>query len=191
MAFTVPTTEPETLAAGDLWTWTKTLTDYSAADNWTLTYALRINGQAPKTITATGSGTTHTVSVAATTTAGYTAGEWQWNAYATNSGTLARHTIGSGRFTVLPNLASSSAYDPRSHVKKVLDAINATLEGTAEREERTLNVDGFALELRDIGQLLTLRDKYAALYRNELNAERVANGLGSKNKIVVRMMRPA
>lgn len=41
MAFTVPETEPDTITAGDLWTWTKSLPDYSASDNWTLSYPSR------------------------------------------------------------------------------------------------------------------------------------------------------
>jgi hypothetical protein len=191
MAFTVPTSEPELLIAGDLWTWTKELSEYSAADGWTLSYALRVAGQAPKTITATGSGITHTVSVSAATTATYPSGEVQWQSYVTNSGTNARHTIATGRFTVRPNLASTAVYDPRSQIKRTLDAINATLEGTADREETALVIDGMSLQLRSVPDLLLLRDKFAALYRQELNAERIANGLPSRNKIVCRMTRPA
>lgn len=190
MAFTVPTSEPDLLIAGDLWTWTKLLTDYSAADNWTLSYALRVAGQSPKTITATGSGTTHTVSVTAATTAAYPTGEVQWQSYVTNSGTSARHTIATGRFTVQGNLASTSVYDPRSQIKRTLDAINATLEGTADREETALVIDGMSLQLRSVADLILLRDKFASLYRNELNAERINNGLTGRNKIVCRMMRP-
>lgn len=190
MAFTVPETEPDTITAGDLWTWTKSLPDYSASDNWTLSYTLRVNGQAPKTITATGSGTTHTVSLSASLSAAYPTGEVLWQSYITNSGTSARHTIGQGRFTVRPNLASTSVFDPRSQVKRTLDAINATLEGTADREESALVVDSMSLQLRSIPDLIVLRDKFAALYRNELNQERINAGLPGRNKIVCRMTVP-
>lgn len=190
MAYTVPETEPATLVAGDLWTWTKRLDDYPAGDNWTLSYVIRVNGRAPLTITATGSGTTHTVSVEASTTATYPTGVVYWQSYVTNSSTNARHTLESGRFTVRQNLASTSVYDPRSIVKKTLDAIEATLLNTAQGDEAQMTVDGIAIGLRTPEQLLMLRDKYYALYQQELRTEAIAAGKPNSGKLVFRFRRP-
>ena len=67
----IPTTEPETITAGDSLTWKRTLADYPAG-TWTLKYRL-INADGKIDLTATASGTDHLVSVAPDTSAVYTA----------------------------------------------------------------------------------------------------------------------
>ena len=63
----IPTTEPETITAGDSLTWKRTLADYPAG-TWTLKYRL-INADGKIDITATASGTDHLVSVEPATSA--------------------------------------------------------------------------------------------------------------------------
>lgn len=176
--------EPSTITAGDSATWTREEPNYSAASGWVLTYVFRSNGQPPLTVTCTGSGTTHTATLTTSNSALLSAGTVQWQAFAAKSGQ--RVTVDAGRIEVRPNFADSGASDPRSQVKRTLDAIDACIEGTAAREERTLSVDGLSLELRPIPDLLTLRDRYAFLYKQELDAERVSRGLGRRSKILVR-----
>lgn len=176
--------EPQQITAGDSASWTWDLPDYPAASGWALSYVFRANGQPAVTVTATGSGATYTVALTAAVSALMQAGEWQWQAYVTKSPD--RKTLGSGVLKVKPNFAASGTFDPRSQIKKTLDAINACIAGTAEREEQELTVDGMALRLRPVAELLTLRSTYSALYAQEVNAERVSQGLGNRSKILVR-----
>ena len=99
MAPTIPLGEPTTVAAGDTWLWQQVFPDYPASEGWSVSYRFR---GANVLDTAAGevaySGTTATVTIAATNTATLTPGTYYWQAIATGSGTYAGrvHTAGSG-----------------------------------------------------------------------------------------------
>ena len=188
MAADIPSVEPETITAGDSATWEYTLPDYSTADGWAVSYVFRQAGAATLTISASGSGTTYTTTISTSNSTLLKNGLWYWTAFATKTGQ--RVTIRKGRLEVQPDPAGTGQFDPRSQVKRTLDAINATLEGTADREERQLVVDGLSLEVRDVAQLLALKDRFDALYQAEVAAERLAKGLGNRRKIVTRFVNP-
>jgi len=179
--------EPTKITAGDSATWTRDEPSYPATSGWVVTYVFRCADRAALTITCTGSGATHTATLSTTDSALLSAGSVPWQCFATKTGQ--RVTLDTGRIEVAQNFAGSDTFDPRSRVKRTLDAIESCIEGTAGRDERTLTVDGLALELRPIADLLLLRDRYATLYRQELDAERVAKGLGRRSRILVRFQK--
>jgi hypothetical protein len=124
--FTVPTTEPTSLYAGDRWQWTAEYSDYPNA-TFTLTYHLD-GGSSVSGIQATATPSTdtnYTVDVAASTTATYSAGTYKWIARVANSTDI--HTINSGVLLVLPNRATTTA--AQTHSEIMLAAIEARLEG--------------------------------------------------------------
>lgn len=182
----IPAIEPEVVTAGDYITWEKSLSDYPASAGWVLTYAL-LNSSAKLTITATASGDDHLVAIAAATSAAYTAGVYQWQSYVTK--TTERYTIATGSITVKANLSGITvATDTRTHVKKVLDAIEALIEGRATTGEQEMTIDGTRLVKMTVEQLLALRGRYYAYYQQELAAEKIARGLGTgSGKIRVRL----
>lgn len=183
-----PEREPDQLVIGDRWMWKRTdlATDYPIA-TYGLTYTARLDGAGSTTfaITASESGTVYTVEVASATTAAYTAGTYRWQAYITRTSDSQRIEVDSGSFLVIPNRAVSTA-DPRSHVKKVLDAIEATIEGRASVDQMGYSIAGRSLSRTPIADLLVLRDRYRIDYRSEQNSERIANGLPSKNRLLTR-----
>ncbi len=127
--------------------------------------------------------------VAAATTAAYIAGDYQWQLVATK--TTTRYTIAVGRLTVLDNLANrTTLYDNRSHVKKVLDAIEAVLEGRATRQDQAYTIAGRSLSLTPIPDLIKLRAVYKREYEGEIAAANIAMGRGSKRKILTRFINP-
>jgi hypothetical protein len=71
--------EPSRIRANTTVYWERTLSDYSADDSWTATYKLNGSGLSTITITATGSGTTHTVDEKPATTTGWAAGSYVWH----------------------------------------------------------------------------------------------------------------
>lgn len=189
MAAAIPTTEPESITAGDSTTWTRSFPDYSAADGWALSYAFVQAGKPSLTIATTGSGTTYTAALTTANTTALGSGLWYWQAFLTK--TSQRVTAGAGRITVLVNLATAgSDYDPRSFAKKALDAIEAAcLNGI--REDIEISIDGMVLRFRTFEEMLKARSQYQAIYKAEVDAERLANGKGSRKKVLTRFILPS
>ncbi len=186
MAAAIPTTEPESITAGDSATWTRSFPDYSAADGWVLSYAFVQAGKPSLTIATTGSGVTYTAALTTANTSALTSGLWYWQAYVSKTGS--RVTVGQGRLNVLRNFADAGAdFDPRSFAKKALDAIEeACLSGI--REDIEISIDGMILRFRTFTEMLEARAKYQVLYNQEVEAERVANGKGKRRKVLTRFL---
>jgi hypothetical protein len=182
---TIPTTEPAQVTAGDTLRWRREdLSDYPANDAWVLTYELRAAGGA-YTITASADGAAHAVTVAAATSAAYAAGTYTIGGYVAKAGQ--RFEVYRGTLVILPNLAASGVADRRSHVRKVLDAIEAVLEGRATRDQEQVTFsDGRSLRYMPVADLLMLREKYRAELAREDAAAAIAAGRSPKNRIFVR-----
>jgi hypothetical protein len=180
---TIPTIEPAAVTAGDTITWKRALPDYPASGGWVLSYIL-LSSTNKITITGSASGDDHLISVPAATSAAYLAGTYAWQAYVTKA--TDRITIGSGSLIINKNFAALTTSDTRSHAKKVLEAIESVLEGTASNDQQELTINGTTLKRKSIADLLKLRQFYLNEYQNEQKAEKLAAGLGSGNRIMVR-----
>lgn len=185
----IATTEPAELTIGDTWSWTKSLADY-AAPAWTLRYYLR--GKAGEIdIVATASGSDHLVSVAKATTAAYKAGLYRWTAVL-DDGTTRKTLMPDGLITLKPDPAKIGAgFDPRTHARKALEAIEATIEGRATSQQLDLVsvTIGSRAKQRDVTTLMPWHDRYKAIVANEEDAAKVAAGLGNPRHIYTRLDR--
>lgn len=177
-------TEPLEFIAGDTIIWEKSLSDYPADDSWVLSYAIRDNSGHNYPVTAAASGDKHLVTITAATSAAYVPGTYSWQSYVTKS--TVRHSVASGSLNILPNFATATG-DLRSNAKRILDAVEAVLEGQATTAQQEYTIQGRSLKKIPIADLIVLRDKYASIYQSELAAERIKNGLAPKNKILVRL----
>lgn len=178
MTVSIPTNEPTELRAGLTWQWTRQLTDYSAP-TWTLKYAFK-NAAARFEITATGSGTTHSVTVARGTTDDYAAGVYQWVAYVESA--TERFEVDGGTLTVLPDYAQASqvARDDRTHARIVLDALEAVIEGRASKDQQSYQINGRSLERMPVKDLLAFRAQYRAeVESEEINARLESGQIGA------------
>lgn len=179
-----PTVEPQTLVVGDRWMWKRTDlgTDYPPA-SYSLKYSLRLDGSGATEIeiTATGSGSDYLAEVASATTAGYTAGTYSWQAYITRTSDAQRVLIGSGSVEVVANRDASTT-DPRTHARKVLDAIEAVIENRATVDQQEYTINGRSLKRMPIDDLIKLRKQYRAEVAAEVAA---ANGTGMRKLKVV------
>jgi hypothetical protein len=183
-----PSTEPTKLIAGDRWAWKRTdLGGYYPPADYALTYSARLEGSGATeiSITASESVSDYIVEVASATTEAYTAGKYHWQAYITRSSDSERITVDSGTFEVIADRDNATT-DPRTHVKIVLDAIQAVIESRASKDQEAYSINGRSLNRTPLKDLIMLRDKYAALYASEQKAERIANGLGSNSRVLVR-----
>lgn len=180
---TIPLIEPAEIIAGDTLTWKKSLSDYPAP-TYTLKYRL-INAANKYDITAAASGDDHLVTVTAATSAGYAAGIYTWTSWVEKTGE--RYTISNGTTLIKPNLAAQSAgYDTRSHIKKTLDSIEAAVEGRATRTDLRHMINGREVWHMSPEELIKWHSHYKQLYQQELQAEKIKNGLGTGRKILTR-----
>lgn len=189
MTASIATKEPLELRAGLTWEWERQdLVDYPAP-TWTLTYWFKRQGGADKfSIVATANGTYHHVAVAMATTDPYVADDYSWVAVVSNG--TDSFEVDKGNLHLQPKYNADAALDDRSHAKKVLEAIEAVIEGRAakDQEEYTIassNGSSRSLKRTPLAELIKLR----ARYRSEVLAERIAageQGLGT-GKLVYRL----
>jgi len=181
-----PTREPEQLVAGDRWRWKRTDlgADYPPA-SYTLKYALRPEAAqgVEVEITATASGSDFVVEVASSATADYAPGVYRWTSYIVRDSDSERIALERGVVELLPDRDASNV-DPRSYAQKVLDAVRATILGTASAELKSVEVEGMSLERRSIKELHALE----ARYRHRVSAERarlrVQQGLPAGRRVL-------
>jgi hypothetical protein len=179
--------EPETIYAGNTLTFDHEDAAYSVSD-WTLNYVAVKQSAGFSFAVLSGAGFAFSASVKASDTVSWVAGTYRWTAYASHNSNGERHEVARGTWQVEPDYATlvAAGYDFRSHVKKVLDAIEAVIEGRATQDQMSYSIGGRSLAKTPIPDLITLRDKYRIGYANELKAERIALGLGHKGRILTR-----
>ena len=178
MAADIPIVEPEIVRAGETLTWSKSYSDYSAADGYSLVYYL--TGPSSITITAATYLTTdYLVTEASAVTTLWTPGIYSWESYAELSGE--KYFLESGYLTI----KSTSG---KSHAKTMLDAIEAILEGRATNKDLDVvskSLGGSSLS-RDPRELMKWRAQYRAEYLSEVSRESQLEGKASGNKIRVK-----
>jgi hypothetical protein len=193
--------EPLEIIIGDTLTWirrsvqaayendagTTEYTDIKASEGWTLKFTAvgRLGIVAITAAADTDNADDFKFTATAAVTAAYVAGDYQWQVTATK--TTTRYTIAEGWVTLLDNISGRSAlYDNRSHAKKVLDAIEAVIEGRASLDQMSYAIAGRQLSRTPIPDLMKLRSLYKDEYDGEVATARIQAGLASKRKILTR-----
>ena len=193
MAFTIPFTEPGSVTVGDRIQWKRNLPAYPAtAEGWTLTYYLRAN--VPNgiiNITASADGDNHEVDVATTVSTDWIPATYSYQSFATKSGD--QKPVGSGSIVICPYLGDVTAtYDGRSVAKRILDAINATMENRASRDEQryVLQAVGRSLDRITIPDLILFRNYWLAEVQKEEVAAKIAAGKNTGRNVLIRFNSP-
>lgn len=185
-----PTQEPDLLVVGDRWTWRRPdlVADYPTAD-YALTYEFMCDsgggGSHKFTITATETTDDYIIEVSQDVTEHYHVHHYKWYAFITRTSDSERIAIDNGITQLVADYAASTA-DQRSHAKKVLDAIQATIEGRASQDQMSYSIAGRSLSRMSIDDLLTFRNRYRAEYNEEQKKARIKNKQDSGNTIKVR-----
>lgn len=168
---------PLEITAGDAASWTETLDDYLSP-----TYSAKYRFVGPMTFELTedsADGADHDFVVSGATSAGWAPGVYKWALFAVAAADSARKTLETGTIEILANPETeglAGAVDSRSHVKRVLDALEAVLEGKASRDVSQYALGGKQITKLGIEELLAWRDKYLALYRAELRRAKQLRG---------------
>lgn len=177
---TILNQEPATLVAGSTATWKKEDSDYTPSDGFTLIYYFRGNAVGASfsvVATTSTSGDYWEATITNAKTEGLPVGAYGWQAQISDG--TNKHIIGSGTLLLQADFADTDApYDPRSQTKRILDAINATIEGRASSDQLSYSIAGRSLTKMSPADLITLRSHYASLYAQELREERTAQGGG-------------
>lgn len=173
---------PEKLTAGFAWEWEETFPDFPATTFGLVVLLVLQSSAATKvTLNATANGNAFTVLLPSATSATMTAGTYKVITYATLGSE--EYFLSEKTITVAANPTTSTG-DQRSHVQKVLDAINAVLEGRAATEYSSITVDGSSVASLTHSQLLDFKQKYEVMYSREKEKERIAAGGKRRNKII-------
>lgn len=155
------------------------MSDYPASA-WTLKYYFR-NAAAYFDVTATADGDYFAVSVAKATTAGYTAGDYDWIAVVESA--TERFQVDEGRFELKPNLSAAAAFDGRSFARTLLDAVEAALSAKATAGQLDLAKAALADRSMEYSTtaLMTLRSQLTSEVRRE---EATQNGIDARRVLV-------
>lgn len=185
----IPTQEPTSLQAGDTLQWTRQLDDFPASAGWQLSYRL-IGSAGSFAITAAAQGDLHAIAITADASGAWPAGSYMLLPAVSKDSD--RYSLPAIPVQVLANLAgSTAATDTRSYAQRVLDAVEAILEGRAGSAESDVQINGRALRYFPIADLLALRDRMRQEVRSEQASQRAAAGLGSKaGRVFVRFSAP-
>ena len=173
------------LVAGATWFWKFSLRHFSPADGTVTFYLAGLTEQFDVAAVDSGDGATFQVKTAPAATENLPPGVYAWSAMmAVGAGytgpdyvTGDQLQVGGGTIELLPNIAAiDSAYDGRSPVKQMLDAVTATLLSTLGRQEKSYQVHGLGgagrvFEVTSRKELEDLRSRYQALYNLERQRE--------------------
>jgi hypothetical protein len=174
--FMTPTIEPTSFRAGLTVVWEKAdFSSYPYADGYTTAKYTISGSNGSATITGTYSNGTWTFTLAAGSNT-LVAGTYTLYGYVQDSGGVT-YEIYNGQLEVKASLITASQTDTRSHVKKVLDAIEAVIERRATKEQESTQLpNGVAISLLGPNDLIKWHENYAYKYEQEQDTNRVRNG---------------
>jgi len=186
MSADVPTTEPGELRAGDTWKWTRSLDDYPATA-WTLKYRFKHASNAGFEVVASSDGAGYSVTVAAATTAGYTAGTYTWIAWV-EGGTSEKYTVDEGTLVVAPDYRAATAastLDDRSTARVIYDALLEAYEAGASSRAfvSEYEIAGRRMKFTSRAEMLKELNYWKGQVAAELSADALESGTGHGRRV--------
>ncbi|WP_018869517.1 hypothetical protein [Thioalkalivibrio sp. ALgr3] len=172
-------TLPRQHTAGDSLSWRVEHPDYLPSDGWDAKAYLI--GPAVKTVDGAADGAAWEFSAPASSQTDLEPGQYRVRIAWTKDGGDTRDTHDAGYLKVLADPAQVT--DGRSHARRALEAIEATLEGKASNGMLDMRLNDRQVRSFSVEELLKLRDRYRA----EVAAEDRAAGMGGGNRVTVRL----
>lgn len=150
-------TEPKKINAGDSASWEIDQGDYTAVDGWAVGYSV-VNSAQQYTVDGAAvveSGSNYKVTIAAAVSAGWTVGDYRLIGYATKTGE--RVVFYDQAFRVDPDF--TAAGDRRSKAQRMLDAVEAMIEGKANTDQQSMSINGRSLARYSWADLMPIRSQ--------------------------------
>jgi len=185
-----PEGEPTEVVPGDYIQWKRSdlVADYPT-DEYTAEYVARITGGGEDEIKLSqAAGTTtdyYLFVVDSSTSADFNPGTYHWQLEITQTSSGNRVVVDIGEFESLQDLDSNQA-DPRSHASIMLAKINSLLEGKADSDVSTYQINGRSLTKMSFAQLMDARDYYRREVTKEHTEALIKRGKGNGSTIKVR-----
>ena len=154
--------------------------DYPAADGWAVAMAIAPDsGGTVTSVSASDDGGEWVVTLTAAASAALSPGVHGWAIRASKAGF--RETILAGSLLVEADIAADT--DRRSHARRVLDAVEAAIEGRATSADlEYVFADGRSIKMMGHDELYRMRDRY----RREVAREEGRGAGGRPVRIVPR-----
>ncbi|MCP9495892.1 MAG: hypothetical protein MSG64_15695 [Pyrinomonadaceae bacterium MAG19_C2-C3] len=170
---------------------TRAAAGYMQADGWQLKFYARGQGKGfTLELGQTESGVWSGVITSAVTSE-MSEGVYYWQLWAENGSV--KHQLASGRFparTGLQTIAETVTVDGRTQNERILDAINATLEGRAVKDVAQYQIGNRALTKIPVTELLNLKKHYGALVARDRRRGRMRAGGSYFKSILTSFERP-
>ena len=189
MAIIIPETEPLEFYAGETVKFKRTdLSDYPSPI-WTLNYFLQKSGtKIDFASTQDGSTTGHLISLTPATTTGYTVGLYHWIVEARDGTDV--YVVDEGYIEIKTDFAEqTSGYDDRSVAKKMVDAYESLFSNqmtNSTLEQLSYSIAGRSISKMSASEIRTEYLRWKRLYQQEEDDLRIANGLGTRKRILTR-----
>ena len=177
MTTPLPYSPPTRAYAGDTIQWQRLNGSYYPAAGWSIEVTLR-NAGAVHTFQSAPAGLAHVLTITPAESALLEAGNWSLLETYTNG--IDRFTGAQNTIQILPSLTLPT--DNRTHARKVLDAIEAVIVGTASSSTSEMTIAGRTLKHIPPRELLDLRDRY----KQEVLQEEREAGQGKSTRVHVR-----
>ena len=157
----IPSTEPQSFAAGETVQWRRSYGDYSPADGWDLTYYFA--GASIFNVTAEAVNGEWLVTIQPGDTRKKKAGTYRWTAYADNADGE-RRRIDSGTVRLEADITKAADGELSPFCELALPIIEAALTNRLTVDQQAFQIDGTAITNIPIVELKQLR----AQFRSEL-----------------------
>lgn len=167
-------------------TWTESLSDYPASLGYVLKYTVT-NASYQIAISSSASSDnpdSHTVTIASADTATWHAGKYQYLKYVEKSGK--KYPISQGSIEIVASVFAAN--DQRSFAQRMIDAIEATMEGRATKEQTALTINGRSIQYLSLTELISARAHFVELVKQEEVKAKIAAGVSVGNKILSRFI---
>jgi hypothetical protein len=173
---------PARFVAGETVVWTTCPGEYKPADGWVLTHYFR--GVDHLDVVAVASGESFESTITATASALLAPGQYGWQAWVELNGV--KVAVDNGSVGVEQGYAEiTDPLDTRSNAKKILDAIDAYVLGTADWRQRRILISSGGMErllesysITDLTGPNGLRNYYATVVAREQRLAKIRKGRG-------------
>jgi hypothetical protein len=174
----VPAKEPTRIVAGDTVKWTKSLGDFPPSEGWTLKYSFR--GQSSHDVTASVVGSEYQVAITPAQSVTLEPGKYTLAGYVEGSGSFAgeQHEVYRDVLVVEPSVEDAMPVELQTQAEKNLAAIEAVIAGRVTHDIESYAIAGRQVTKIPIGELLKLRNHFAAQVRRERNPGRFGRNVG-------------
>lgn len=174
----VPTQEPERVRAGTTWQWRREdLTVDFPATAWTLKYWLK-NATQHFEIVATADGAMFAISVLPANNSAVIPGNYRMIGAVEDGGAANRFEVYNEEIAVDAAYANTTVIDDRTHARKVVEAIEALIEGRASKDQEEITIGHTMLKRIPLKDLREFRDYYRGKVREEDLRDAAAQGRG-------------